>query len=345
MCRCCGVIQKSLDETWRRDAEAIYGAALAQATTTPMSPDEVHKLGLAQVAEYSALLDPLLKQAGFTRGTVGERLTALGNAPGQVFPNTDAGRAALLASLNNAYRKMQAKLPQAFATIPTQPLEIRRVPPEIQDGASNGYYSRATLDGSRPAIYWINLKNTADRPRYGLNSLTYHEGVPGHHLQISLTQESEDIPMLRKISHYSSYIEGWALYSEQLAEEMGGYEGIERAGYLQSFLFRSSRLVVDTGLNARGWSRKQAVDYMVGATGITPTRIEREINRYCVSIGQACSYKIGHLAWTRARAEAEKALGSKFDLRRFHEVLKEGAMPLSILAERVKARTAAALRT
>ena len=327
------------------NAEDIYSAALAQATTTSMSPDEVHKLGLAQVAEYSALLDPLLRQAGFTKGTVGERLIALGNAPGQVFPNTDEGRAALLASLNDAYRKMQAKLPQAFATIPTQPLEIRRVPPEIQDGASNGYYSRATLDGSRPAIYWINLKNTADRPKYGLNSLTYHEAVPGHHLQISLTQESDDIPMLRKVSHYSSYIEGWALYSEQLAEEMGGYEGIERAGYLQSFLFRSSRLVVDTGLNAMGWSRKQAIDYMVGATGITPTRIEREINRYCVSIGQACSYKIGHLAWTRARAEAEKALGSKFDLRQFHEVLKEGAMPLSILAERVKARTASALRS
>jgi uncharacterized protein (DUF885 family) len=246
--------------------------------------------------------------------------------------------------LNDAYRKMQAKLPQAFATIPTQPLEIRRVPPEIQDGASNGYYSRATLDGSRPAIYWINLKNTADRPKYGLNSLTYHEAVPGHHLQISLTQESQDIPMLRKVSHYSSYIEGWALYSEQLAEEIGGYEGIERAGFLQSFLFRSSRLVVDTGLNAKGWSRDQAVDYMVRATGITRTRIEREINRYCVSVGQACSYKIGHLAWARARAEAEKTLGAKFDIRQFHEVLKEGAMPLSILQQRIRARTDAALR-
>jgi uncharacterized protein (DUF885 family) len=326
------------------NAETIYAAALAQATTTSMTPDEVHQLGLAQVAEYSALLDPLLREAGFTKGTVGERMTALGNAPGQVFTNTDEGRAALLGSLNDAYRKMQAKLPQAFATIPTQPLEIRRVPPEIQDGASNGYYSRATLDGSRPAIYWINLKNTADRPKYGLNSLTYHEAVPGHHLQISLTQESQDIPMLRKVSHYSSYIEGWALYSEQLAEEIGGYEGIERAGYLQSFLFRSSRLVVDTGLNAKGWSRDQAVDYMVRATGITRTRIEREINRYCVSIGQACSYKIGHLAWIRARAEAEKALGARFDLKQFHEVLKEGAMPLSILQTRIRARTEAALR-
>jgi uncharacterized protein (DUF885 family) len=323
---------------------AHYAAALGQATTTTMTPDEVHQLGLAQVAEYTALLDPLLRSAGYTRGTVGERLIALGSSPEQVYPNTDEGRAQLLASLNAAYHSMHAKLPRAFATVPTQPLEIRRVPPEIQDGASNGYYNSASLDGSRPAIYWINLKNTADRPKFGLNSLTYHEGVPGHHLQISLTQESQDIPMLRKVSFYNAYIEGWALYSEQLADEIGGYQGIGKAGYLQSFLFRSARLVVDTGLNSQGWSRSRAVDYMFQTTGITRTRLEREVNRYCVSIGQACSYKIGHLAWTRARAEAEKTLGARFDVKRFHEVLKEGAMPLSILQQRIKARTEAARR-
>jgi len=323
---------------------AIHSAALEQATTTKMTADEVHRLGLAQVAEYTALLDPLLRTAGFTQGSVGARLIALGSSPEQVFPNTDAGREQLLASLNTNYRAMPQRLPRAFATVPTQPMEIRRVPPEIQDGASNGYYNPASLDGSRSAIYWINLKNTADRPKFGLNSLTYHEGVPGHHLQISLTQESKDIPMLRKVSFYNAYVEGWALYSEQLADEIDGYQGIERAGYLQSFLFRSARLVVDTGLNSKGWSRSQAVDYMVQTTGITRTRLEREVNRYCVSIGQACSYKIGHLAWTRARAEAEKTLGAKFDVRQFHEVLKEGAMPLSILQERIKDRTQAALR-
>jgi len=323
---------------------AIHSAALEQATTTKMTADEVHRLGLAQVAEYTALLDPLLRTAGFTQGSVGARLIALGSSAEQVFPNTDAGREQLLASLNTSYRAMQQRLPRAFATVPTQPMEIRRVPPEIQDGASNGYYNPASLDGSRSAIYWINLKNTADRPKFGLNSLTYHEGVPGHHLQISLTQESKDIPMLRKVSFYKAYVEGWALYSEQLADEIDGYQGIERAGYLQSFLFRSARLVVDTGLNSKGWSRSQAVDYMVQTTGITRTRLEREVNRYCVSIGQACSYKIGHLAWTRARAEAEKTLGAKFDVRQFHEVLKEGAMPLSILQERIKDRTQAALR-
>jgi uncharacterized protein (DUF885 family) len=323
------------------NGEATYAAALAQATTTKMAPEEVHQLGLSQVAEYTGQLDGLLRQAGFAKGTVGERLTALNNSPAQVFPNTDAGRAQLLAQLNASYRAMQARLPRAFATLPTQPLEIRRVPPEIQDGAPNGYYSPATLDGSRPAIYWINLKNTADRPRYTLDSLTYHEGVPGHHLQISLAQESKEIPMLRKISFYNSYTEGWALYSEQLADEIGGYEGIEKAGYLQSFLFRSARLVVDTGLNAKGWSRDRAIDYMVETIGLTRTRIEREINRYCVSIGQASSYKVGHLAWLRARERAKATLGARFDLRRFHEVLKEGAMPLTILERRIAERAAA----
>ncbi len=317
---------------------ALYAAALAEATTTNMTPDEVHKLGLAQVAQYSSEIESILKTNGMTRGTVGERLAALNASPAQLYANTDAGRTELIADLNKGVQAMQARLPRAFATLPTQPLEIRRVPPAIQDGAPNGYYNSATIDGSRPAIYFINLKSTGDWPRYTLPSLTYHEGVPGHHLQISLAQESTDIPMLRKISFYNSYIEGWALYSEQLADEIGGYEGIERAGYLQSFLFRSARLVVDTGLNAKGWSRKRAVDYMVAATGFPRPRVEREVDRYCASIGQACSYKIGHLAWLRARAKVKAAMGARFDLKQFHEILKEGAMPLTILERRVLER-------
>jgi uncharacterized protein (DUF885 family) len=306
-----------------------------------MSPAEVHQLGLSQVAEYTGLLDGILKQAGYTRGTVGERLAALNSSPAQLYPNTDAGRTQLIADLNKGVQAMQARLPRAFATLPKQPLEIRRVPVEIQDGASNGYYNSASLDGSRPAIYWINLKSTGDWPRYSLPSLTYHEGVPGHHLQISLAQQSEDIPMLRKISFYNSYIEGWALYAEQLSDELGAYSGIEKAGYLQSFLFRSARLVVDTGLNSQGWSRERAVDYMTKTTGFPRPRVQREVERYCVSIGQACSYKIGHLAWLRARGEAQQMLGPKFDIRQFHEVLKDGAMPLTILERRVKERAAA----
>ncbi|MFL6786025.1 MAG: DUF885 domain-containing protein [Sphingomicrobium sp.] len=323
------------------NGDAIYAAALGQATTTTMTPDEVHRLGLSQVAEYTALLDTVLKQAGFTTGTVGERLAALNTNPQQLYPNTDEGRSQLIADLNKNVQEMQGRLPRAFATLPTQPLEIRRVPPDIQDGAPNGYYNGASLDGSRPAIYWINLKSTGDWPRYSLPSLTYHEGVPGHHLQISLAQTSKDIPMLRKISFYSSYIEGWGLYAEQLADEIGGYNGIEKAGYLQSFLFRSARLVVDTGLNSKGWSREQAVDYMTKTTGFPRSRVQREVERYCASIGQACSYKVGHLAWLRARENAKKILGDKFDIRQFHDVLKDGAMPLTILERRIEERARA----
>jgi uncharacterized protein (DUF885 family) len=336
---------KSGDGAWRLpQGDAIYAAALAQATTTNFSPDEVHRLGLAQVADITAQIGSILRKEGMTNGSVGERLAALNVSPAQLYPNTDEGRTALIASLNEGVKAMYARLPQAFATLPNAPLEIRRVPPEIQDGASNGYYNRASLDGSRPAIYFINLKDTGDWPKYSLPSLTYHEGVPGHHLQISLAQESKDIPTLRKIGGFSAYSEGWALYAEQLADELGAYEGdpLGRAGYLQSFLFRAARLVVDTGLHTKQWSREKATDYMVQTTGFARPRSQREVERYCTQIGQACSYKVGHMAWTRARDQAKKALGARFDLKQFHEVLKDGAMPLTILEERIAARTKAA---
>ena len=332
------------DGLWRvPNGDAIYAAALAEATTTNYTADEIHQIGLQQVAEISAELDKILRTAGYTSGTVGERLTALNKAPDQLYANTEAGREQLIADLNAGVKAMYAKLPRAFATLPKQPLEIRRVPPEIQDGASNGYYRQATLDGSRPAIYFINLKSTEDWPKYTLPSLTYHEGVPGHHLQLSIAQLSADLPMLRRTAFYSAYGEGWALYSEQLADELGGYDGIERAGYLQSFLFRAERLVVDTGIHHKRWSREQAIDHMIATTGFARGRAQREIERYCASPGQACSYKIGHLAWLRAREEAQKTLGDKFDLRDFHEILHEGAMPLSILERRIRERAAGKL--
>ena len=332
------------DGIWRvPHGDEIYAAALEQATTTRFTPDEVHRMGLQQVAEISARLDRILRSQGMTRGSVGERLAALIVMPSQLYPNNDEGRAELIASLNEGVRAMNARLPQAFATLPNAPLEIRRVPPEIQDGASNGYYNRASLDGSRPAIYFINLKDTGDWPKYSLPSLTYHEGTPGHHLQISLAQESKDIPTLRKIGFFSAYSEGWALYAEQLADELKAYQNpLEQAGYLQSFLFRAARLVVDTGLHSRKWSREKATDYLVATTGFAQPRSQREVERYCTQAGQACSYKVGHMAWTRARAEAQRTLGRSFDLKRFHEILKDGAMPLTILERRIRERTAAA---
>jgi uncharacterized protein (DUF885 family) len=335
------------DGAWRlTDGEAIYAEALRQATTTNFTPAEVHQMGLEQVADITGQLDQILKSQGYSQGSVGERLAAVSRTPSQLYADSDAGRAELLAYLNQVVKDMYGRLPQAFDTLPNQPLEIRRVPAEIQDGASNGYYNRAALDGSRPAIYFINLKDMGDWPKFTLPTLCYHEGVPGHHLQISITQESKDIPTLRKLGFFSAYSEGWALYAEQLADELGAYanDPLGRAGFLQSFLFRAARLVVDTGLHAKRWSREQATDYMVQTTGYARPRSQREVERYCTMIGQACSYKVGHTAWIRARSEAQKTLGPKFDIKRFHEVLREGAMPLSILERRIRERTAAIAR-
>ena len=333
------------DGAWRlKRGDEIYAAALAQATTTAMTPDEVHAAGLQQVADISAKLDAILKGAGLTQGSVGDRLTLLNKRPEQVYPNTAEGRKALIDSLNAGLADMWQRLPKAFAEIPRQPLEIRRVPEEIQDGASNGYYNRASLDGTRPAIYWINLKDNGDWPKYSLPALTYHEGVPGHHLQNSYSQLSGDLPMLLRNMFLSAYGEGWALYAEQLADELGAYTGIERAGYLQSFLFRAARLVVDTGIHHKRWSREQATDYMVATTGFARPRSQREVERYCTQMGQACSYKIGHMAWVKQREKAQAGLGDKFSLPWFHEVLKDGVMPLSMfearIDERVKQRLA-----
>ena len=323
------------------NGDAIYAAALAQATTTSLSPDEVHRMGLQQVAELTAQLDPILRGQGLTQGSVGARLDQLNRLPAQLFANTDAGRAELLTSLNAGVQAMQARLPQAFTNPPNAALEIRRVAPEIQDGAPNGYYFRAPLDGSRAAIYWINLKSVHDWPKYTLPSLTYHEGVPGHHLQISTAQRAPTHP-LRKIAFFNAYLEGWALYAEQLADELGGYASpVERAGYLQSFLFRAARLVVDTGIHTKRWTHDQATKYLVDTVGFAPGRSQREVERYCVSPGQACSYKIGHAAWLRAREKAKAIAGDRFDLKHFHDVLEAGAMPLSMLERIVEERARA----
>ncbi len=333
------------DGVWRvpRGAD-IYAAALNQSTTTDFTPEQVHQMGLEQVADLSAQLDTILKGQGLTKGSVGARLAQLNVDPAQLYPDTAAGREALIADLNSSYNAMKAKLPQAFATVPDVPLEIRAVPVDIQDGASNGYYRRAPLDQSRPALYFINLKDVGDWPKYTLPSLTYHEGAPGHHLQNSIASFAGNLPRLRSMGGFSAYGEGWALYAEQVAEGLGGYATpLERAGYLQSFLFRAARLVIDTGIHTKRWSREKATAYMVETTGFAQPRSQREVERYCTQPAQATSYKVGHAAWLRARDKAQAALGDRFDLKQFHEVLKEGRMPLSILERRIEAWTKATL--
>jgi uncharacterized protein (DUF885 family) len=326
---------------WRLpDGAAYYAAAVKSSTTTELTPNDVYELGLDQVAEISGRLDTMLKRQGLTLGSVGDRLTALNARPDQLYANDAAGRAALLAQLNNQIKAVYTKLPGAFRTLPRAPIEVRSVPVFIQDGAANGYYNGAAIDGSRPAIYYINLKDTAEWPKFSLPTLTYHEAVPGHHLQISIAQESTAIPLLRRRGGYSAYTEGWALYAEQVADELGLYAGdpLGRIGYLQSFLFRAARLVVDTGIHDKRWSRDKATDYLVSTTGFARGRAQREIDRYCVGPAQALSYKVGHTQWVKLRAAVQAKQGAAFDLRAFHDVLRQGAMPLVILDRVIMAR-------
>ena len=323
--------------------EGYYPLCLRYQTSTQMTPDEAHALGLVQVAEISAEADTLLKTQGLVEGPVGARMTALGKDPRGLYPNTEDGRAQLLADLNVQVEAMQRRLPELFGVLPRTPVEVRRVPPAIELGAPRGYAQTGSLDGTRPGAYYINLADTAIWPKWALPTLTYHESVPGHHLQLTLALEAEGTSLLHKTLLMNAFIEGWALYAEQLADEIGMYRDfpLGRLGLLQSFLYRAVRIVVDTGLHWKGWSREQAADYMGATVGLARGAVENEIDRYCVWPAQACGYKIGHLEFVRLRSEAQAKLGARFDLRAFHDaVLKGGAMPLEVLsrvvADRVK---------
>lgn len=318
----------------RPDGQSYYALNLKAYTTTETPAWEIHDLGLAQVADIQAQADELLKGEGYTQGSVAERMAALRTEDRFVWPNTDAGRADLLTFVNAEMNQVRARLPEVFARVPTSEFLVNRVPPAIEAGAPGGYAQGGSLDGSRPGIYFINLKDTADWPRWTLKTLTYHEAAPGHLFEGALALQSADLPLYRKTVGFSAYGEGWALYSERLADELGMYEGdpFGRIGYLESFLFRACRLVVDTGLHAKDWSREQAIRYMAENVG-DPN--EPEIERYCSAPGQACSYKMGEIAITGLREELKARPG--FDLKRFHSaVLDGGRMPLTVLDRRVR---------
>ena len=323
------------------NGDAYYADAVKASTTTNYTPQQVHQMGLDQVADITAQLEVLLKARGLTKGTVGQRLAALNEDPSQVYPANDAGRAEMLADLNAHIVEVYKLLPNAFRTLPKAKVEVRRVPVFIQDGAANGYYQSAALDGSRPAAFYVNLKETSDWPRYNLPTLAHHETIPGHHLQIALAQESDRIPILRRAGFgFSAFSEGWALYAEQLADEMGfnARDPLLKIGYLQSLLFRAARLVTDTGIHYKRWGRAQATRYMVDTFGNTPSRAQREVERYFSSPGQANSYKVGHTVWAKVREDAKRKLGPKFDLKAYHDaVLLSGAMPLTVLESHVQA--------
>ncbi len=315
-----------------------YRVSLKEATTSTLSPDELHEQGLALVAELSAQIGALLDAQGVAGGvTVGRRLAALRADPKFLYDNTDSAKEKLIADLNAKVAAVREKLPAYFGALPKAGVEIRRIPKEIEAGSPGGYYEPGSLDGARPGAYYINLRDTAELARWKLPTLTYHESIPGHHLQITLANEMPDLPLIRKTTWFSSHGEGWALYAEQLAVEMGMYDNdpLGRVGQLQAALFRAVRLVVDTGLHASDWSRERAIAYFVDALGENESVAATEIERYCVWPGQACSYMVGKLTWMRLRDEAKRKLGAKFDLREFHDAgLLSGSLPLAVL-ERV----------
>jgi uncharacterized protein (DUF885 family) len=317
--------------------EELYRVALRQFTTTDMSAEEVHRLGLEQAKELSARMDVILRGQGKTQGTVGARVETLGKDPQSLFPNTEAGRQQILDYCNGLIAGLQPYLPKFFHVLPKAPVEIRRVPPYTEAGAPGGYYQRPALDGSRPGAYYINLRDTAELPRWALPTLTYHESAPGHHFQLALVLEMPNLPLIRKVGGFSANTEGWALYAEQLCDEMGLYDSdpLGRLGMLRAAIFRAARCVVDTGLHVKGWSREQAIDYLVETTGDNRAAMTSEVERYCAWPGQATSYKVGQTRWLKLRADARKRLGAKFDIRDFHDAaLTAAPMPLAVL-ERV----------
>lgn len=317
-----------------KDGAGFYAAALRFTTTTKMTPEEIHQLGLDQAKEISARLDALLKAQGLTQGTVGQRIQALYKDPKSFFPNTDDGKVQAIAYCNDRLAAIRPKLPQAFKRLPPYTFEVRRVPVATEAGAASAFSQAPALDGSRPGIVYFNLRDSAEWPKWSLPSTVFHEGLPGHQLEGGLALSNTALPLIRKTGGFSGYGEGWALYAEQLADELGMYDGdpMGRIGYLKFQLFRAGRCIVDTGIHHYGWSREKAIQTFIGLEGDAPGFVTREVERYCATPGQACSYKLGHTVWTRARERARVALGARYDIKDFHEAgLGSGRVPLDVL--------------
>lgn len=320
---------------WRLpDGPAFYAAALRSTTTTALSPDEIHKLGLDQAAQISARLEGLLEARGLTTGTLGERIGALYKDPAFLFPDTDEGKAGAIAYCNGCLAAIRPRLPAWFNRLPSYTFEVRRVPAPTEAGAAGAFSQPPALDGSRPGLVYINLHDTADWPKWSLPTVIFHEGLPGHQLEGGLALSNTSLPLIRKTIGFSGYAEGWALYAEQLSDEMGMYDDdpLGRIGYLKAQLFRAGRCVVDTGIHHLRWSCEKAIAWFIEMEGDAPGATAREVERYCATPGQACSYKIGHTVWIRARERARVALGSRFQIRDFHDAgLTCGRVPLDVL--------------
>ncbi|HET7816867.1 MAG TPA: DUF885 domain-containing protein [Sphingomicrobium sp.] len=312
-----------------------YRWALKASTTTTMTPDEVHAMGLEELRALQARMDPILKSLGYTQGSVGTRMQALGRDPRYKFSPGDKGRAEIMAFIEERIRIVRSKLPQMFNTLVKGNLEVRRLPPEEEPGAPGAYGGAGSIDGTIPGKFWINLHTTDLHTKFDLPDLTHHEAIPGHVWQ---GEYANKLPLIRTLLSFGAYSEGWALYAQQLADEFGVYEDFPagRLGYLQGIAFRACRLVVDTGLHAKRWSREQAVRFFVDEIGTKDSEARSEVDRYCSWPGQACGYKVGHSEINRQRERARAALGPRFDVKAFNDaVVLGGNVPMDVLAKNV----------
>ena len=321
---------------WARpQGDDFYRWALKASTTTTLSPDEVHELGRSEIERLHARMDTILKQVGYPQGSVGERMRKLAEDPRYKFSAGDAGRAEIMAFIDDRLRWIREQMPRAFHHVVNPNMEVRRLPPEEEPGAPGAYGGAGSIDGKIPGRFWINLRTTDLHSRYSLADLTFHEAIPGHIWQGEYTHQ---MPLIRQMLSFNAYSEGWALYAEQLADELGAYENdpVGRLGYLQSIAFRACRLVVDTGIHAKRWTREQAVRFFVEVNGSNPLEVASEVDRYCSWPGQACGYKVGHSEINRQREKATAALGQRFDLKAFNDaVVLGGNVPLDVLGTNV----------
>jgi uncharacterized protein (DUF885 family) len=321
---------------WARpQGDEFYRWALKASTTTTMTPDEVHEMGQRELKELHAQMDTIMKSIGFSTGTVGERMNALAKDPKYQFAEGDKGRAEILAFIEERLQWVRAQMPRAFNTLVNPNMEVKRLPPEEEPGAPAAYGGAGSIDGKIPGRYWINLKTTDLHSKYSLADLTFHESIPGHIWQGEYTRTS---PLIRQLLAFNAYSEGWALYAQQLADELGAYETdpVGRLGYLQAIAFRACRLVVDTGIHAKRWTREQGVKFFVEVNGSNPVEVASEVDRYCSWPGQACGYKVGHSEINRQRERAKAAAGARFDVKAFNDALLLGGnVPLDVLAKNV----------
>ena len=327
------------DGVWKLpDGDAYYAHCLRSQTTTDLTPAQVHEIGLREVERIEKEMRAILAAQGY--GDVQDaprKLAELGREARFLYPNTDAGRAAALADYQRILDEMNASINRFFAVRPKAALKVERVPAFREQGTSGAYYQEGDLSGARPGVFFANLRDMKEIQKFGMKTLSYHEGIPGHHFQLSIAMELKGIPFFRRFVPFTAYIEGWALYAEKLAREQGFYKDdpYGELGYLDSELLRAVRLVVDTGIHFKHWTREQAIEYMDAHTASAHESVVSEIERYIVMPGQACAYKIGEIQIVAQREKMKKALGEKFDLKAFHDlVLKNGAVPL-VLLERI----------